>query len=101
MLHCRVSEHRYRKLTASKKAADLTQLEHSLFSAIDRIIYFQSASAVYNEALRRGGNTLRLAILQPPETESSYTPGVDTGRENGMEVELFYAEQKAVSWLNS
>jgi len=89
------------RLEKSGILADLTEIEYSPLSAIDRILYFQSAAESYKEIGGQDAGKMRVAILQPPEAESHYTPGLDTARENGMEVQLFYAERQALSWLES
>ena len=79
--------------------ADLTQIQYTPLSAIDRILFFQSATDIYQRTLNSGGSKIRLAILQLPEAESSYTPGIDAATDGGMECQLFYDRLAALSWL--
>ena len=81
--------------------ADLTQIDYTPLSAIDRILYFQSAAEIYQHFLSSGGNPVRLAILQGQQAQNNYTPGIDTAVENGMDCQIFYDRSAALSWLGS
>ncbi len=79
--------------------ADLRDTDKQPLSAVDRIVYFENAVAIYKRWLLNGGFPIRLAILQSPEVFSDYTPGVRTALSGGLECRSFASESDAMHWL--
>ena len=87
-------------LRISRILADLTRVEYTPLSAIDRILYFQSAIEIYQATLATGSAAIKLAILQTPQAQSAYTPGIVTALEGGLDCRIFYGKESALAWLH-
>ncbi len=67
--------------------------------ATEKVVYALGAAQHYEDYLKTGGLTLRIAFLGPQTALDSYEPGLDIGQQRNLPIRLFTSEKNAYGWL--
>jgi len=87
-----------RQLILDKALIDFRQLDGKIH-ATEKLIYTQSVLDQYKLHLSSGGRPLRIAFVGKAPQISSYEPGIDIAKSEGIPVTMTTDFEEALSWL--